>query len=175
MSALAPSSPPRPKKTMRKREVIVISSDSEEEDPQGDQAGFIAVSASYRVGIRLQIHKRIPFLVRNLRKSFVRTCKLRNVPVHPPKQPENPVKYTYRFRAPQDLFPGQVATESWSEYHELVMEWQCPFCNLLGRLNTEEMLCYHFARDHAEVQMTRAIEVSVLTCTCCMASDRESE
>ncbi|EKM49415.1 uncharacterized protein PHACADRAFT_201677 [Phanerochaete carnosa HHB-10118-sp] len=144
----------RPQKAKRIQEIVVTSSDSEEEDPQGDQAGFLAAAASFRVGIRLQIHKRVPFLLWNLRKSFIRTCELRGVPTLPPKQPEKAIKYTYRFRVLQDLFPGQVPTPRWSEYRELVTEWRCPFCDLLGHLNTEQMLCYHLAQNHADVQMT---------------------
>ncbi|EKM56487.1 uncharacterized protein PHACADRAFT_253645 [Phanerochaete carnosa HHB-10118-sp] len=144
----------RPQKAKRMQEIVIISSDSEEEDPQEDQAGFLAAAASFRVGIRLQVHKRVPFLLQNLRKSFTRTCELRGVPTLPPKQPEKAIKYTYRFRIPQDLFPGQVPTPRWSEYRELVTEWRCPFCDLLGRLNTEQMLRYHLAQGHADVQMT---------------------
>ena len=144
----------------KRQEVILISSDSESDDDDGrKQLEFFAAAAQYRIGIRMQVAKKLPFLVRNLRRSFLLTCREKGIPVKPVTTPEKPIQYTYRYRLRNhsDMLGGSSV---WSEYEEDVTTWRCPVCNLLGVLNTEEMLRYHLVHDHSELDMKWTKNVS---------------
>jgi hypothetical protein len=154
------------KAARKRREIIVISSGSESEDTDDideKQLAFLSAAAPYRIGIRLQVHKKLPFLARNLRRSFMYTCHARGVPVYPASNSPIPIQLTYRYPVEPriDMLGNRPATDGWAEYQETLGQWRCPLCDLLGVLNTKEMLQFHLTNDHPEVSATWTKEVSV--------------
>lgn len=152
-----PASPRRhmATKAARKTQIIVISSDSEPEidDPA---IAFHAFALHIKLPIRLQRRGCLPFLRRNLRHSFLLTCRNLGMAVQSTGKPEQPIEYVYRYKpiGPENIISGPSGADTWSEYRELISEWRCPFCDLLGALPTETMLRFHLTRDHKDVAST---------------------
>ncbi len=90
--------------------------------------------------LRMHATRRLPFLLRDLRRRFYARCEQLGVPVYTDKR-------TPRLKI---LYTGAGAEDS--EYVARVDgSWVCPLCNLLGALRTREMLDCHLRWDHAEV------------------------
>lgn len=107
----------------------------------------------YRIGIRLQHRKRVPFLMRNLRQSFLEICRRRGVPTQPVSQPQQPMQIVYRYSPDRwaDMLGGRYTSDGKGEHREFVSQWKCPLCDMLGTLNTGHMLQFHLHHDHPEV------------------------
>ena len=90
--------------------------------------------------LRMHATRRLPFLVRDLRRRFYARCEQLGVPVYTDKR-------TPRLKV---LYTGAGAEDA--EYVARVDgSWVCPLCDLLGALRTHEMLDCHLRWDHAEV------------------------
>ncbi|KAF8631491.1 hypothetical protein AX15_002378 [Amanita polypyramis BW_CC] len=85
----------------------------------------------------LQDEKRLPFLLRNLRKSFQVLCRNLNIPSIPEDDDKGSVLVRYEHVA-----------NAWFE--RTLPKWFCPLCDLLGRFETREMLKVHLGLDHKE-------------------------
>ncbi|KIP11900.1 hypothetical protein PHLGIDRAFT_114212 [Phlebiopsis gigantea 11061_1 CR5-6] len=151
---------PVPAKAARKTHVIVISSDSEEEQDKAE-AEFLAVASHIRLPIRLHVHKHLPFLRRNLRRSFMQTCSALGVASRAPGKPQYPIEYVYRYKLSDftSVTYNYLNAPTWTEYRELVTEWRCAFCDLLGELSSQEMLSLHLRRDHSDVASTEWTDI----------------
>lgn len=126
-------------------EFIVISSDSEEDAEDDAPADLLAVATPYRIAMRLQSRRRMPFLSRSLRRSFAITCQVKGVNTHTADGPRKSLRITYRYRLSND-------NPEWLEYQETVSEWSCPLCGFFGIFNTAEMLQYHITLEHTEAK-----------------------
>ena len=164
---------PLPAKAARKKHVIVISSDSDEED--NAEAGFLAVASHIRLPILLHMQKHLPFLRRNLRRSFTQTCKALGANLRTSGKPQKPVEYVYRYKLADftNYTYNSLSTPTWTEYRELVTEWRCAFCDLMGELNSRDVLMLHLQRDHSDavsIEWTDTVSITLwIACrnSCC--------
>ncbi|KDR68380.1 hypothetical protein GALMADRAFT_161032 [Galerina marginata CBS 339.88] len=96
-----------------------------------------AVEALTLSAIRMQKTSCLPFLLRNLRKGFLKRCSRLLVPIYP-------IDQEIELHVHYESAGGAV-------YQTEVSDWQCPLCDLLGILPTREMLDCHLRWDHPEV------------------------
>ena len=110
---------------------------------------------------RLKEHGRLPFLLRNLRRGFVKACKRHNVSTVPSQPPEGPVKVVYKYylEAPssgQSEESTDAGSDDGREHQTFVgcmKEWLCPVCQLHRPFTTRDVLVFHLKRDHKEFKM----------------------
>jgi hypothetical protein len=99
--------------------------------------------------LRLQMTKKLPFLLRNLRQGFEYRCRLVGVPTRSVSRPDVSVNVVYECEVGGNEGIPHVRT------HEARMRnWRCPLCELHGALETREMLEKHLQWDHPEVQIS---------------------
>ncbi|KAF9486280.1 hypothetical protein BDN70DRAFT_870376 [Pholiota conissans] len=96
-----------------------------------------AVEALTLSATRMQQTKQLPFLVRNLRRGFLKRCRKLQVPI-----------FTDGRKVSLDLVYDYIAGVS---YQTQINAWCCPLCDLLGVVKTQEMLECHLRWDHKEV------------------------
>jgi len=114
-------------------------------------AAFGALSLST---ITVAKKRRLLFLRRNVRTSFLRRCKLMNLAVDPVSSQTHSLTILYKM-------PIDVSENEWddevTEYavHKVKLtldQLVCPLCDILGRLITREMLEAHLKWDHRDVE-----------------------
>ena len=160
-----------PKLAARKHEVIEISSDEEPPSSESDDEYHDVRAAFQSIAILTHLlrHKHmsrpsaLPFLVRNLRKGFLSACERDGVRTHPRSVPRRPVRVI--LRNPASASQDHYASDDHDvEEHDggHLNVWQCPLCDLLGELNSREMLLYHMEHDHDEVITKWLEQVSIV-------------
>lgn len=132
----------------RPEEIIQVESDEEPEPPDvAAKYELLAAveSLSYHT-LHLRKTKRLPFLVRNLRKGFLGRCIQNKIKTRAKLEPNLQIAVIYRLL--NSGSDGYLA-----EYHARIEEWLCPLCELHGRFPTREMLQKHLWQDHPEVDV----------------------
>ncbi|KAG1795333.1 uncharacterized protein HD556DRAFT_1442179 [Suillus plorans] len=97
--------------------------------------------------IRLAKLRRLPFMLRNLRKGFLSRCKSLGIDPSPSIPPSKPVTVIYKCLA-------QIAEDrslKRQETRTTMTDWKCPLCELHGVFPTQEILHAHLQRDHLGV------------------------
>lgn len=131
--------------------IDVPSSSDEDEDSLAQALDALTLAPS-----RLQQFKRLPFLLRNVRRGFGRRCKRAGIATQPKDTPAAPVGVVYRYDwDAAGGADGEFDTESEHTFEEWkggMAEWTCPLCQLHGHFATREMLEFHLRRDHSETR-----------------------
>ncbi|KAL6303314.1 hypothetical protein BKA93DRAFT_789129 [Sparassis latifolia] len=107
--------------------------------------------------VRLREYRRLPFLVRNLRRGFRHRCRLAGVQTQPVQPPPAPINVSYIYRPDNDEtseVPDGERVDNDEERVGKMYQWECPLCQLHGQFNTRNMLTFHLGRDHDEVKFT---------------------
>jgi hypothetical protein len=115
------------------------TTDTEDSDGAPPNEILDALESLSLSSIRLQATRRLPFLLRTLRRGFAQRCALVGV-VTTPKKPSNVVKVVFR-RSKKRAYVGQMAS------------WKCPVCYLHTRFANRAMLEKHLEWDHSEVDV----------------------
>jgi hypothetical protein len=98
--------------------------------------------------------RRLPFLRRNVRTSFLRRYQMMDLAVNPVSPQTQSLTILYKM-------PIDVSENEWddevTEYavHKVKLtldQLVCPLCDILGRLITREMLEAHLKWDHRDVE-----------------------
>jgi len=101
--------------------------------------------------LRMQKTGQLPFLLRNLRRTFVYRCRLLGISTKPTAFSDESLKIWLIFRLQTN---GAVleGPQGYSDEHQTCMtSWSCPLCDLHGRFETQVMLQKHIEWDHSEV------------------------
>ena len=98
--------------------------------------------------------RRLPFLRRIVRTSFLRRCQIIGLAVNTISSQMQPL--TILYKTPIDVSDNEWDNEV-TEYavHKVKLtldQLVCPLCDILGRLITKEMLEAHLEWDHPEVE-----------------------
>jgi hypothetical protein len=98
--------------------------------------------------------RRLPFLRRIVRTSFLRRFQMMGLAVNSVSPRTQPLTILYKM--PIDISENEWDDEV-TEYavHKVKLtldQLVCPLCDILGRLNTKEMLEVHLEWDHLEVE-----------------------
>ncbi len=148
--------------------VIYISSDSEDSDPEeppesedDDVSELLDAFEPLSISARLRSHRSLPFLVRNLRKSFLSHCQAKGISTGPKTAPTRRLRMVYKYFVGDDEV--NTTEEDWVEHSGSSIEWICAFCDLHGAFNTRELLEYHLSNDHKEVETTWENKVITMT------------
>lgn len=152
--------PPRLVQTMkkaRKRQDIPESPEDfisllESSDEDIDELR-VAFNALTFIQSRQRQYRKLPFLLRNLRKGFQARCGQAGVRIHPRNDPRGTVKVVYRYSLDRGSH-SDSSSDGGGEYQTFMgsmSDWRCPLCELYKPFNTREMLVFHLDRDHAEV------------------------
>lgn len=99
--------------------------------------------------------RRLPFLRRNVRTSFLRRCRMINLAAIPAVSPQTQ-SLTVLYKMPLDVSENEWDDEV-TEYAVYKVKLSldrlvCPLCDILGRLATREMLEAHLKWDHRDVE-----------------------
>ena len=136
-------------------EIIEISDD---EDIDDLQEAFDALTLPEA---RLKQYRRLPFLLRNLRRGFEKACNRRRIRTTPPEQPEGAVKVVYKYYLEgSDSDDAANLADSSDEGREKQMfvgsmgSWFCPMCSLHKLFARREMLVFHLVKDHPQVKVS---------------------
>jgi hypothetical protein len=98
--------------------------------------------------------RRLPYLRRNVRTSFLRRCQMMGLAVNPVSPQTQSLTILYKI-------PIDVSENEWddevTEYavHKVKLtpnQLVCPLCDILGRFITREMLEAHLKWDHRDVE-----------------------
>lgn len=96
-----------------------------------------ALSALALASVHLQEARRVPFLLRNLRKGFLHRCK--SLGISMVKDVGN-ISLSVRYQHVDNI------------HHEVLLRrWRCPICSLHGKFANQGVLAKHLAWDHAEL------------------------
>jgi len=147
----------------RSEDLVEISDTSSESHSDSEQNDYeqlmVALDALSLSTARLKEYKKLPFLMRNLRKGFLHRCQLVDIPTAPRAPPKAPVSVLYRYDASNDsrsigFEDEEIQNEpDYEEREGRMLEWDCPLCQLHGHFDTREMLEFHLKRDHREVEV----------------------
>jgi hypothetical protein len=124
--------------------------------------------------------RRLPFLPRIVRTSFLRRCKMTGVAVDPVSSQGQLLTILYKF-------PLDVSDDEWdnevTEYlvHEVKLAMDqlvCPLCDILGYFVTKEMLEAHLEWDHLEAEASwrkakDGVSRNPLVKCCCLLTSTE--
>jgi hypothetical protein len=114
---------------------------------------MIALEALTIASLHMQKARRLPFLLRELRRGFERRCQLVGVPTAEERGPIS-ASVVYKLRVNDDgvEFGGLGPTKVADLIHKARMAaWHCPLCELHGEFKTRQMLQKHLTWDHDEV------------------------
>ena len=138
------SEPESPKDSDLEMDFILPDIDKGRDAPAEEL--IVALETLTLSSLQMQMARRLPFLVRNLRKGFEGRCRLVGVPVRPVDDSRVSVHVIYRCKV------SQGGRTSRTRKHQARMDvWRCPLCELHGAFKTREMLVKHLEWDHAEV------------------------
>ncbi|KAI0698063.1 hypothetical protein C8T65DRAFT_661246 [Cerioporus squamosus] len=133
-------------------EDVIVLSDS---DSDVDEL-LAALDALTLADARMQKRKRLPFLLRNLRKGFMYQCQRHGIRVAPPNAPRGAVKVVFKYYLEtKDSGASSDSSSDAREYQTYVgsmADWRCPMCELHKPFATREMLIFHLSRDHSGVK-----------------------
>jgi hypothetical protein len=98
--------------------------------------------------------RRLPFLRRNVRTSFLRRCKTKGVTmdVDPTQGQLLTVLYKFPIDLSDDEWDNEVTEFLVHGVKLPIDDLVCPLCDTLGRLLTKEILEAHLEWDHLEVE-----------------------
>lgn len=134
-------------------EGVIVLSDSD--DIEELQRALDALTLSEA---RMKQHKRLPFLLKNLRTGFLYHCQKNGVRIAPPNAPRGAVKVVFKYYVEaKDAGASTDSSSDGREYQTYIgsmADWRCPMCELHKPFDTREMLMFHLGRDHAEVKVS---------------------
>jgi hypothetical protein len=98
--------------------------------------------------------RRLPFLRRNVKTSFLRRCKTKGLTMDlvPARRPLLTVIYKFPIDLSDDEWDNEVTEFLVHEVKLSIDDLVCPLCDTLGRLLTKEILEAHLEWDHLEVE-----------------------
>ena len=105
-----------------------------------------ALEALTLSSLQMQMARKLPFLLRNLRRGFENRCRLLRVPVDTAEHAPVFLDVLYKHDVTDE--------EGLSHSHNYLVRkqvWCCPMCEILGVFKTREMLAKHIEWDHPEV------------------------
>jgi hypothetical protein len=114
--------------------------DVEDDDEEPSEEIIAAIETLSLSSLRLQATKRLPFLMRTLRRGFEDRCRLAGV-------------RTARRGPPRGITKVVFRRGEWHEYVGKMSAWKCPVCELHGEFANREMLGRHLDWDHEEVRV----------------------
>ncbi|KAG2137395.1 uncharacterized protein EDB93DRAFT_1167305 [Suillus bovinus] len=97
--------------------------------------------------IRLVQLRRLPFMLRHLRKGFLSRCKSLGIDPSHSIPPSKPVTVVYKCVA-------QIAEDRYPKRHQTrttMTDWRCPLCGLHGIFPSQTILNAHLQWDHSGV------------------------
>jgi len=114
-------------------------------------AAFGALSVSTAIAAK---KRRLPFLRRIVRTSFLRRCRIMGIAVDSVSSQTQSLTILYKIPidVSDDESDNEVTEYSVHEVKLAVDQLLCPLCDTLGRLITKEMLEAHLEWDHVEVE-----------------------
>ncbi|KAL4251973.1 hypothetical protein ABKN59_005797 [Abortiporus biennis] len=121
-------------------EIIVATSD--DEDVAEVTKSLDALTLKFR---QLKQYRKLPFLLRNLRKAFPSKCQSIGIPTYPRKPVKHHVIVEYRSQA--------SATSKMVKRYGKLVQWDCPICDVYQDLPTRELLEFHLQYDHGDVDV----------------------
>ncbi len=124
--------------------------------------------------------RRLPFLRRNVRTSFLRHCQMMDLTVNSVSPQTQSLTILYKM-------PIDVSENEWddevTEYavHKVKLtldQLVCPLCDILGRLITRKMLEAHLKWDHRDVETSWRKRKNGVSCSlhvncCCLLISAE--
>ena len=127
------------------------SSSDEDEDRLAQALDALTLASS-----RMQQFKRLPFLLRNIRKGFRRRCEKAGIKIQPNSAPATHVGVVYRYdwdaAGGAHHESGDESDHIFEEWKGGMAEWTCPLCQLHGHFTTRERLEFHMKQDHSETR-----------------------
>ena len=102
-------------------------------------------------------YKRLPFLMRNVRRGFELKCRAAGIRTDPKERPSARVEVLYRYCLDDDNdsdTPSEDDDERFEDKLGSMSQWLCPICQIHGEFNTREMLSFHLADSHRDVQVS---------------------
>ncbi len=98
--------------------------------------------------------RRLPFLRRNVRTSFLRRCQMVDLAVNPvsPQAQSLTVLYKMPIDVSENEWDDEVTEYAVHKVKLTLDQLVCPLCDMLGRLITREMLEAHLKWDHRDVE-----------------------
>ena len=104
--------------------------------------------------------RRLPFLRRNVRKSFPRRCQMMGLAVHPlsPQMQSLTILYKMPIDVSENEWDDEVTEYAVYKVKLTLDQLVCPLCDILGRfitmkvLDPREMLEAHLKWDHRDVE-----------------------
>ena len=98
--------------------------------------------------------RRLPFLRRNVRTSFLRRCKMMDLAVNPVSSQTQSLTILYKMPidASESEWDDEVTEYAVYKVKLTLDQLVCPLCDILGRLITRERLKAHLKWDHRDVE-----------------------
>lgn len=114
-------------------------------------AAFGALSLST---VTAAAKRRLPFLRRNVRASFLRRCQMMNLAANPVSPQAHSLTILYKMPIDDSENEWDDEVTEYAVYKVKLTSDQlvCPLCDILGRLITREMLEAHLKWDHCDVE-----------------------
>ncbi|KAI0765307.1 hypothetical protein C8Q74DRAFT_1458431 [Fomes fomentarius] len=132
-------------------EDVISLLDSSDEDIDELRVAFNALTFTQ---FRQRQYRKLPFLLRNLKKGFQARCRQAGVRIHPRNDPRGTVKVVYRYSLDRGSHSDSSSDGggAYQTFMGSMSDWRCPLCELHKPFNRREMLVFHLDRDHAEVK-----------------------
>jgi hypothetical protein len=124
--------------------------------------------------------RRLPFLRRNVRTSFLRRCQMMDLAVNPvsPRTQSLTVLYKMPIDVSENEWDDEVTEYAVHKVKLTLDQLVCPLCDILGRIVTREMLEAHLKWDHRDVDTSwrkrkNAVSGSLHVKCCCLLISTE--